>query len=199
MKSLDKETKHLPRRRPDELTRVELIWHYYFDMENEIVLTEVEHQYRLSLELAWKLFSQYYPMYSKRRIAALLFKKRMDLDQEVTERTCFTMIEDAIKVFGYPNEVDKELKRNIYITRLHKLSEKAEKELNFNAAIKAIEKAADLEHFHQDADERIREMLKTKEPKEIVFASTLAQLEELRDQRRKEILEGIPEAELDGD
>lgn len=199
MKALDKESKNLPRRRPEDLSRVELIWHYYFDMDREIVLTPTEHEYRKSLEMAWKLFQQYYPMYSQRRIAALLFKKRMDLDQEVTERTCFTIVEDAIKIFGYPNEVDKELKRNIYITRLHKLAEKAEKELNFNAAIKAVEKAADLEQFHMDADERIREMLKNKEPKEIVFASSFAQLEELREQKRKEILEGIPEAELDGD
>ncbi len=200
IKKLEKDHGNLKRRRFADLSSIDRIYHWYFDMEHDIVLTEWEQKYRHALELAYKMLQKYYFDYSFERIATFLNKK-LNEDPEFGEkrahRQCITYLHDSIKVFGRPVDVDKEFRRQLYIRKFHNLSEKAEKSENYAAAVKAIEKAAELENFHQDADERFRELLKNFEAKEIVFAASTEDLKKMIEERRKALTESIPEAELD--
>lgn len=178
------------------------IWMYYFDLEYDSVLTELEEFQRRVYELAFKLVQKYYPGYSIHRIAAFLRRQLAENEGfkvSRSDRQCITYVQEAIRLFGEPIEEDKEFKRKLYIGRLLALAAKAENAKDFNAAIKANEKAAALEDFNQDADERIREILKKQEAKEVVFASSKEQLETLIAERRKKYLEQAEEAELADD
>lgn len=198
VKKLEKKHGNLPRRRMEELSTLDRIWHWYFNPDYDIVLTPQEEKVRVILEKAYKLIQQYYPRYSFHRIANFL-SKRLELDEgpEMSRgyRQCLTYLDDSIKVFSKPVDVNKEFRRQVYINRFHNLSVSAEKEKNYAAAVKAVEKAAELENFHQDADERIRDMVKNKEAKEVVFVSSMEQLQKEVELRRKERMELIPEAE----
>lgn len=200
IKKLEKDHGNLKRRRFAHLGSLDRIYHWYFDLEHDIVLTPWEEKYKYALELAYKLVEKYYPRYSFERIATFLNKKLNEdpnFGETRAHRQCVSYVKDSIRVFDEPIDVEKEFRRKLYVKRLHELSAKAEKSENYNAAVKAIEKAAELENFHQDTDERIREMMKNFEAKEIIFAASTADLQKMIEERRKALTDSIPEAEID--
>jgi hypothetical protein len=198
VKRLEKKHGQLKRRRMAELTTTERIWHYYFDLDFDIILSDAEEQTRQILQLSYEIIMRYYPAYSMHKIANFISKTIADKMQITrTQRQCLNYVSDALQVFGDPVDVDKELKKQIYITRLNYLSQKAEKENDFSSAIKAMEKAADLEKFNMENDELIKKLINEKEEKEVIFASTKEQLESLIQQRRKKYTdENADDAEI---
>jgi PHD/YefM family antitoxin component YafN of YafNO toxin-antitoxin module len=190
IKRLEKKHGHLKRRRMEGLSTTERIWHYYFDLEFDIILTDAEEQTRLILQKTYETILRYYPGYSFHKIANFISKHISEtMDIHRTQRQCLNYVQDAIQVFGDPVDVSKEMKKQIYINRLHYLSHKAEKEADYSAAIKALEKAAELEKFNVENDEMIKQLISDKEAKEVVFASTKEQLESLIQQRRAKYIE----------
>lgn len=197
-KRLEKNHGNLPRRNPSELTTQERLWLWYFDMDHDIVLTPFEENYRKALEIAYKAVIQYYPRYSFHRIANFLskeLKKSTEFEGERQYRQCLTYVQDSINLFSEPLDVDKEFKRQLFVNRLLDISAKAEKSKEYSAAVRAIEKAAELENFNQETDEKMREMMKNFSAKEVTFAHSMAELSKLVEERRKERMESIPEAE----
>jgi hypothetical protein len=190
VKRLEKKHGQLQRRRMQELSTTDRIWHWYFNMDYDIVLTDAEEQTREILQKTYEILLRYYPAYSFHRIANFVSKHIQDnLGISRTQRQCLNYVTDAIQIFGEPVDVSKEFKKTVYINRLNYLSHKAEKEKDFSAAIKAVEKAADLEKFNEENDELVKKLISEKEAKEVVFAATKEHLEQLIQERRKKYLE----------
>jgi hypothetical protein len=177
LKKVEKKHEQLPRRRFDDLQPLERIWLYYFDMNYEIVLTKGEEETRQILEMADELILRYYPGYGISTIAAKLVKDiARKLDKEVGHRQCINYVNQAMNIFGEPIDVDKEKKRQLYIKRFNNMAIKAEEEGDFNAATRALTKAAELENFNKDGDESIKDLIKNMKAKEIVFSSNIEDL-----------------------
>lgn len=197
LKKLEKKHGQLRKRRMEEMTSFERIWHYYFNMEYDIILTEAEETIRAIYELAYNAVLKYFPAYSINRIASFLVRyleEKKGISR--THRQCITYVNEAINLFGEPVEIEKEKRKQLYIARLNLLSMKAEQSKDYSAALKAASKAAELENFNVEADEKFREMMKNMEAKEVVFASSMDQLKELVEQRRKKLLDSSEEAEI---
>lgn len=194
VKRLEKKHGELRRRRMEELSTNERIFEWYFNLEFEIILTPAEEQIRQILELADKIILRYYPAFSFHKIASLLSRKiKSDLNLDRSYRQCLNYVQDAMKVFAQPVEVEKEFKKNIYINRLNLLAQKAEKEQDFAAAIKALDKAAQLENFNQGEDELVKKLMAEMEAKEITFAASKEQLEAIVAIKRKKYIENEAE------
>lgn len=197
LKKLEKKHGQLRKRRMEEMTSFERIWNYYFNMEYDIMLTPAEEITRQIYETAYNAVLKYFPAYSIHRVASFLARHLEEKQGiERTHRQCITYVNESINLFGEPVEIDKEKRKQLYISRLNLLSMKAEQSQDFNAAQKAIAKAAELENFNVEADEKFRDMMKNMEAKEVVFASSMDQLKELVEQRRKRLLESSDEAEI---
>lgn len=197
-KRVEKKHGSLPRRKHEDLTRQERLWLWYFDLEYDIPLTPADENYRKALEIAYKAVIQYYPRYSLHRVATFLSKKLAESEEfegSREYRQCLTYVQDSINLFSEPLDVEKEFKRQLYINRFMDLSGKAEKKKDWAAAVRAVEKAAELENFNQETDEKMREMMKNFSAKEVTFAHSMAELSKLVEERRKERMESIPEAE----
>lgn len=194
VKRLEKKHGELRRRRMEELSTNERIFEWYFNLEFEIILTPAEEQIRQILELADKIIIRYYPAFSFHKIASLLSRKiKSDLKIDRSYRQCLNYVQDAMKVFAQPVEVEKEFKKNIYINRLNLLAQKAEKEQDFAAAIKALDKAAQLENFNQGEDELVKKLMAEMEAKDITFAASKEQLEAIVAIKRKKYIENEAE------
>jgi hypothetical protein len=177
LKKVEKKHEQLPRRRFDDLQPLERIWLYYFDMNYEIVLTKGEEETRQILEMADELILRYYPGYGISTIAARLVKYIFTkLKKEVGHRQCINYVNQAMNIFGEPIDVDKEKKRQLYIKRFNHMAIKAEKDKDYNAATRALTKAAELENFNKDGDESIKDLIKNMKAKEIVFSSNIEDL-----------------------
>jgi hypothetical protein len=177
LKKVEKKHEQLPRRRFDDVQPLERIWLYYFDMNYEIVLTKGEEETRQILEMADELILRYYPGYGISTIAAKLVKDiARKLDKEVGHRQCINYVNQAMNIFGEPIDVDKEKKRQLYIKRFNNMAIKAEEEGDYNAATRALTKAAELENFNKDGDESIKDLIKNMKAKEIVFSSNIEDL-----------------------
>jgi hypothetical protein len=177
LKKVEKKHEQLPRRRFEDVQPLERIWLYYFDMNYEIVLTKGEEETRQILEMADELILRYYPGYGISTIAAKLVKDiARKLDKEVGHRQCINYVNQAMNIFGEPIDVDKEKKRQLYIKRFNNMAIKAEEEGDFNAATRALTKAAELENFNKDGDESIKDLIKNMKAKEIVFSSNIEDL-----------------------
>src|SRR5690606_35287174 len=161
LKKLEKKHGQLRKRRMEEMTSFERIWHYYFNMEYDIILTPAEETTRQIYETAYNAVLKYFPAYSIHRVASFLVRhleEKMTITR--THRQCITYVNESINLFGEPVEIDKEKRKQLYISRLNLLSMKAEQAQDFSSAMKAASKAAELENFNVEADEKFRDMMK---------------------------------------
>lgn len=180
VKKLEKKHGQLPRRRFDNVDTLERIWLYYFDMRHDIVLTKAEEDVRKILEIADELLLRYYPGISLAMISSRLQKKiKDDLHLEREHRQCITYVNQALNIFGEPVDVDKDKKRQLYIKRLNNIAVEAEKAGEYNAAVRALTKAAEIENFNKDGDETLKELIKETNAKDIVFTSSMDELKKL--------------------
>ena len=190
VKKLEKPEGKLPRRRFEDVEPIERIWLYYFDMRHEIVLTKFEEEWRQILEIADALLLRYYPGISIAMIASKLkIKIKNDLNIEREHRQCITYVNQALNIFGEPVDVDKEKKRQLYIKRLNNIAVQAEEKGDYNAAVRALTKAAEIENFNKEGDETLKELIKETKAKEITFTSNISELQDQANKIMQEIAE----------